>query len=175
MKYIIYILILCSLALVGCSLVHPQLQFKNIYIGYNGLKYSKNKVTIFDDKSSIENSWIGSSLSKEELIQLFNKIDFSRQFLLVYLQGEDGDTTGTIFVENLSYTSDSSLRYINVITSVNVGYPSPKKCTLPKLISYPFVLAVVERPKNDFKVAGSSYVAYSFEDECVRKRTNTFK
>ena len=173
-EYFSCILIFFALVLAGCGLIYPSLQFKNVYIGYNSPKDSKVKIGFFENKSTVEKSWIGSVLSKDELIQLFDRIDFNHQFLLAYIHSEDEDTTGSIFIENLSYTSDSSLRYINVITSVNVGYSSPKECTLPKLTSRPFVLAVVEKPKNDFKIGGTSYVEYSFRDECIRKRTNTF-
>lgn len=132
MKYLIYISIFCVLVLAGCGLIYPSLQFKNVYIGYNSPKTSDLKIAFFENKLAVEKSWVGSTLSKDELIELFNKIDFKHQFLLTYFHGEDGDTTGTIFVENLSYTSDSTLRYINVITSVNVGYPSQKNVLYPK-------------------------------------------
>ena len=101
----------------------------------------------------------------ESAIQLINKIDFNNEFVLIYSFGQRPNASGKIIMNNVRYTTDNkSISSIGV--NVSIGVVDKLKCNISVNVeSYPFIVELVKRPSEPFKLVGGSDAAYNFPDD----------
>mgnify|MGYP003621297122 CR=1 FL=1 len=146
--------LLISLALiVSASACQSAPRYKQVLIGFNGP--STPQTTYFHDAQSAQISWLSRALNTEQLNSLLSQVSFDSQMLVVTAVGERDPVTGRLEVDPLSQNENSLMVYL--LIGVN-------ECTGPHAKSYPFAVAVVDRPVR-FDGIGN-YFHQNFPDGC---------
>ncbi len=128
--------------------------YKQIFSGYNGPEDSQT--SYFSDAESVKTSWLATVLSNEELESILAQVDFKTHLLAVSAVGARKAVTN-VSVEGVSWTRTSAS--ITVFVGV-----ADTTCIGPRPNSYPFVVAVIERPAEYDGL--SSYYHQNFPDQC---------
>lgn len=166
MKLNFALMIMAILQVFGCDANGTHLKSKTIHVGFNGLSkvYTKQ---LYEDKESIENSWLKAALTSGELTQLIEQVDFKNQFVLVYSFGKRPNANGKIVMNYVRYTTDVKSRISSIDTNISIGIADKKDCNINVDVeSFPFIIELVDRPKNGFKLVNGSEQNYNFGDDC---------
>lgn len=143
------------------------LESKTLHIGMNGLN-AHSKKQLYEDKQALENSWLKVALTPSELTQLVEKVDFKKQFVLVYSVGKRHYVTGKITMDRIRYVSNTKYKTSRIDTIVNIGVAGSKECNIKvDVVTFPFIVMLIERPKNQYKLSTASDGQYNFPDGCT--------
>ena len=152
---------------LGCDVNGKYLNSKTLHVGFNGLNVA-SKIQIYEDNKTIENSWLKNALTPNELKQLVGKIDFEKQFILVLSFGKRPNANGKIIINSIRYTTHPQSMFSSIDTNLNIGIADRKECNISiDIESFPFIIELVERPKNKLKLDVGSYGAFNFGDGCA--------
>jgi hypothetical protein len=166
MKFNFALMIIAILQVFGCDANGTHLKSKTLHVGFNGLSkvYTKQ---LYEDKESIENSWLKNALEPEEFRILIEQMDFNKQFVLVFSFGKRPNANGKIIMNYIKHTADVNSKQSNISTNINIGIADKKDCNIiTDIESYPFIVELVNKPKEDFKLIDGGYAAYNFGDGC---------
>lgn len=143
-----------------------KLSSKTLYVGFNGLSEGYKK-QFYENEKSLESSWLKTALAPNQLKQLISQVDFEKQFVLVYSFGKTFNANGKIIMTGIKYSTDISTKISSIGTSKNIGF-FEKKCNISiDIESFPFIVELVERPTNKFKLIAGSDANYYFSDGCT--------
>jgi hypothetical protein len=162
-----YAILLISLLLVSCNMNAKNLDIKPVHIGFNG-SHEFTKMYFFENNATIENSWMKSSLTPDELAQLLSKVDFKKQLIFVYSFGERMAAAGSLKITEMNYIPDPKSNSAGLSVIAYIGITSDKDCALALKKSYPFVVLVIDRDKNGLKFRQGGYTEYNFKDDCSK-------
>lgn len=165
MRFKFLMILLTALQAIACESTSKNLSSKTLHVGFNGLNkfYTKQ---LFEDAKSIESSWLKNALTPTELIQIINQVDFKKQFVLVYSFGERPNASGKIIMQNIKHRSDVNSKTSVIDTIIEIGVVDKEKCNIfLNIQSYPFIIELVQRPKNGFKLINGSEQNYNFPDD----------
>ncbi len=135
----------------------PNANYRQVYTGYNGLKTSK--ASVYLSKDQILKSWIAKAVSKSELDKILSNVDFGSEIMVALNFGKRESATGSTYITDVKY--NSVYKSLNVAGLIGVN---ERDCSKSHQISYPFVLAIAERPPS-FPDYPSLYVQ-NFSDGC---------
>lgn len=165
MKFNFLLIILAVLQAFACDTNGKNLENKTLYVGFNGLS-KVSKMHFFEDKITIQNSWLKYALTAQELTQLINQVNFENQFVLVYSFGKRPNASGKIIMNYVRYTTDIKSKVSSIEANINIGVVDKIKCNISENVeSYPFIIELVERPKESFKLVYGGDTAYNFPDD----------
>ena len=71
MKFKFLFILLATLQAFGCDPNGTHLKSKTLHVGFNGLKESY-EIQLFENKNTLQNSWLKNALTSRELIGGFN-------------------------------------------------------------------------------------------------------
>lgn len=166
MKITSLFIIFSALQVYGCFSNGANLNSKTLHIGFNGLNVV-SKRNIYEDKSSLENSWLKTALKPEEFNSLSKTVDFKKQFIFVFSFGKRPNANGKIIINNIRYTTHPQSKFSSIDINLNIGIADKKECNLMVDVeSYPFIVELVDRPENSLKLDVGSYGAFNFGDDC---------
>src|SRR5450432_2605934 len=148
------ILSLLLISSLSASAQAEPLNFKQLYVGFNGPKAPATFV--FTSQESANSSWLGPALGEQAKLVL-SQVDFSHQVLVAAAVGERSTNTGNVSIQLIEAHQSIVTPY------VRLGVNSPE-CIEPKRPSYPFVLAVIEKLEGLRPVTG--YDHQNFPDGC---------
>jgi len=134
--------------------------YTQVWTGFNGPNIPKTEY--FLDANSARSSWLSKALGSTQLETLLSQISFDTQMLMVSAVGERENITGTLKIQDVNQDEDS----LTVFLLIGVNGPG---CTYPHALSYPFVVAIVDRPTR-FDGLGS-YYHQNFPDGCKPAKT----
>lgn len=139
-----------SLALAAC-LGNKRLQFSSIFVGSKGPEISG--VFFYNSAGDVENSWIKTALTQEELLNVVRAVDFEHQILLAFASGHKNlPSDSSIAITQVIQAGSRDHRTVDV--SVKIG-----RCGSVMKESRLFILAALERPTGS--VRGEGYDAHS--------------
>ncbi|MGB4811298.1 MAG: hypothetical protein WBP13_02285 [Methylophilaceae bacterium] len=161
----------CKKPVAGeATLDGTYLESKTLHIGFNGLSKHRDSEDFYEDKKSLENSWLKVALTPIEMTKLIAQVDFEKQFVLVYVVGERANITGKMSMDRIRYTSDIQSKTSTIEATTNIGYVIKDDCNISDDVrSFPFILQLVERPENGFKIVKPHYGQYDFRESCAIK------
>jgi hypothetical protein len=166
MKFNFVLIMMTILQIFGCAANSTHLESKTLHVGFNG-SIRVNVNTFYENQEAIESSWLKSALTVDELMQLTRHVDFKKQFILVHTFGKRPNANGKIIMNFVRHTTDARSKQSNISTNISIGIADYKKCNIPVSIeSFPFIVELVNRPKEDFKLVDGGYAAYNFGDGC---------
>ena len=122
--------------------------------GFNGP--SNPGTAYFSDAESVKASWLRAALTAKQLEQALSQVSFQRQVLVAVAVGKRENATGALTIDRID--RDSA-----VIPYVLIGV-NDTGCSHSHAASYPFVLAVIDRPKESTPSIG--YFFQNFPDGC---------
>lgn len=160
-------LLLSGFQMWGCN---GQINLKNetLYVGFNGVNnYSKKY--FYENKESFESSWLKNAMPNTEFVRLVQQVDFSKKFILVYSLGQQFNMSGSLSIStNYIPVIQSTYSYSLIGLNANIGTVSKKECNIINDVeSYPFIVALVERPKEHLKFSSGSHANYyAADDRC---------
>lgn len=148
-----------------------KLKSKTLHVGFNGL-ITVNKRQIFEDKLVMEKSWLKSALTLMQWQELIRQVDFEKNFILVYSFGKRSNANGKIIMNRVAYTTHPQSKFSSINISVDIGIAyniaDKKDCnSIIDIESFPFIVELVERPKNRLKLDIGGYTNYNFGDDCT--------
>lgn len=157
--------VLITFALPACTQT-KDIEFKQLAVGFNGPKYPK--VFYFENKNSIDSSWIKSALPMGEYERILSKVEFGRQALVVFAIGERMSASGNVEITRMfQYRGKDFPTNISALVGIRAS-----ECTEKSgFVSYPFVVAVFEKPEN-FQPYGG-FDAGNFSDGCGAEVKNS--
>lgn len=162
MKFKLLLIILAAFQALDCDANGTDLSSKTLHVGFNGLS-EVSKMNFFESKIAVQNSWLKDALTTKELTQMFEQVDFDKQFILIFSVGKRPNLSGKIITNHVKYTVDNQNKQANISTNINIGVVDYEKCNIPVSIeSYPFIVELVERPTEAFKLVYGGYAAYNF-------------
>ena len=162
-----YAILLISFLLVSCDMNAKNLDIKPVHIGFNG-SHEFTKMYFYENNAAIENSWMKSALTSDQISQLMSKVDFKKQLIFVYSFGERMAAAGSIKVTDLKYIPDPESNSAGLSVIAYIGITNDKDCPLATKKSYPFIVLVVDRDKNGLKFRQGGYTEYNFKDDCSK-------
>jgi hypothetical protein len=167
MRFKFLLILLATCQAFGCDANGTHLSSKTLHVGFNGLS-EVSKMNFFENKIDIQNSWLKNALTSKELNQLLEHVDFDKQFILIFSIGKRPNLSGKIITNHVKYTVDNQNRQANISTNINIGVVDYEKCNIPVSVeSYPFIVELVERPAETFKLVYGGYAVYNFpHDGC---------
>ncbi|GAB1597157.1 hypothetical protein PAGU2638_28370 [Lysobacter sp. PAGU 2638] len=112
--------------------------YKQILVGYNGPQESNT--TYFSDPDAVKTSWLSLALTAEQLNSLLTRVDFATHVLAVSAVGEREAVTD-VSLESVMW--DETSISVNVFVGV-----AGSQCSGPRPRSFPFVVAIIERPER---------------------------
>ncbi|MEM7052940.1 MAG: hypothetical protein AAF446_00185 [Pseudomonadota bacterium] len=136
----------------------PNAPFLQLFMAGNG-RATKTTET-FTSREEAAQSWLSRALSTQELESVLNQIDFQDEVLVAYNLGEQGSSTGKIYITDLEIDSDMNVFGINV----NVGVLE-SECDHPPATMFPFALASIERESASTMISSFSGRS-NFGDGC---------
>lgn len=166
MKIKLIMALLTVLQTMACESDTKELSSTTLHTGFNGLN-KVSKVNIFENEPSVRASWLKSALTPIELDKAIKKIDFNKQFILIFSIGKRPNASGKITIDPIKYTTDPNAKIISIDTIINIGVVDYIKCNITASIeSYPFIVQVIERPKEKetFLITKGSHGVYNFPD-----------
>ena len=137
----------------------PNASFKQVFKGYNGPANSSAKA--FSSDVELKESWVAKALNSTELKSILEKVDFNKQIVVALSFGKRETATGTIHISNVKYNTVYKSLTISGLIGVN-----QKDCTENRLESFPFALAIAERPQTISDHPGLSI--HNFPDGCKK-------
>ena len=167
MKFKCALLILTMFQALGCDVNGKYLDSNTLHVGFNGLSEGY-KIQFFEDRKTIENSWLKNALAPSELSRLIDQVDFKKQFILIYSFGKYYNANGKITMNSIKATSDSRYKITSIATIKKISVQFGKDCNFGANIeSYPFIVESIERPNDGFKLIGGSDGNYQFDGGCT--------
>ena len=160
-----YLVSLFALLGVSSCVGVRGVDFTQVHTGYNG---PVNPGTFyFQDRDSLEKSWVRNALTAKEFVEISSKIDFERQMLLAVATGENNIANGPVVIKQIRRVGrkQNSLDVAIRIGGIESG------CDNSSATSYPFALAVLPRQKE-----GNPYGGYSmsyFDNGCAPRKTGS--
>jgi len=118
----------------------PDAEFTQLYKGSNSPKGSK--ALVFKSKSEVIDSWISKSLSRDDLNNILEQVNFENQILVSLSFGKRRNSTGPIYISDVNYNSVHESLDVSGLIGV-----TESTCDEPYADSYPFVLAVAPQPE----------------------------
>ena len=153
-----FLLFLLMSLLSACSDQRP-VKFEQLHRGANGPE--RTGVEYISSEKELENSWIKTAVSEAAYRQLFRRVDFSSQIIVVFSAGATEAFSGKVEILDIyQYTGVESLP-INVLVKLGV---QKDDCRVSR-VSWPVVIAVAERPPR-FQPYGGYDVQF-FQDDCT--------
>lgn len=137
----------------------PNASFKQVFKGYNGPENSSAKA--FNSDVELKKSWVAKALKSTELNSLLNRVDFNKQIVVALSFGKRETATGTIYISNVKYNTVYKSLTISGLIGVN-----QKGCSEKRIKSFPFALAIAERPSTISDYPGFSI--QNFPDGCKK-------
>ena len=148
----------------GCEYFYDskKLEFKTVYVGFNGPDigrdsyYNMQKIYAYSDATSVQNSWLKTALPANALKKIIDATDFKHQFLLIYMS-ESIAVFNSLEIASIRYYNQESRVGLDVFAYRNI---SETKISSLNAMTYPFTIAVVEKPKEpyiDFYPGGSYF------------------
>ena len=148
----------------GCEYFYDskKLEFKTVYVGFNGPDigrdsyYNMQKIYAYSDATSVQNSWLKTALPANALKKIIDATDFKHQFLLIYMS-ESIAVFNSLEIASIRYTNPEGRVGLDVFAYRNI---SETKISSINAMTYPFTIAVVEKPKEpyiDFYPGGSYF------------------
>lgn len=135
----------------------PNAPFAVLHRGFNGPR--QNDALLFRSASDLRDSWVGTALSDEELLQVISRIDFGTEVLGAYAVGEMRNASENLFVTEFGPNEDFGGHSIAVRVGV-VG----EHCDVEESRSYPIVLVKASSNEED---GLNSQSGANFPDQCV--------
>lgn len=154
-RAVITFMVVMSIAACGNQ---KSVKFEQVYSGTNGPMEIGEQY--FSAQVELDNSWIKQSLNSGDYQKLLDQTDFSRQVIVAFSAGEMESFSGKIHIASVyQYTGSKDLP-INLRVKIGVLNSECKVDT----ISFPFAIAIIERPKEFSPVGGLDVT--TFEDQC---------
>lgn len=137
-----------------------EIRFEQVYSASNGP--DRVYVRYFGSPDELRSSWVATKLDVGSYKNLIEKVDFSKQMVLAFGVGKIQSFSGNIAINSVyQYTGVEDLP-MNIRVKLGI---LRNECKLEKF-SFPFVLAIIERPQR--LSAESGYDVSTFTDECPR-------
>ena len=165
--------------LSGCEYFYDnkKLDFKTVYVGFNGPDigrgsyYNMEKIYAYSDAASVQNSWLKTALPANALKKIIDETDFKHQFILIYLS----DTIAvfnSLEIASIRYYNEESRVGLDVFAYRNI---SETKISSINAMTYPFTIAVVEKPKEPYidYYPGGSYFEQNRAGKPEKLQTGT--
>ena len=148
----------------GCEYFYDskKLDFKTVYVGFNGPDisrgsyYNMQKIYAYSDATSVQNSWLKTALPANALKKIIDATDLKQQFILIYMS-ESIAVFNSLEIASIRYTNPEGRVGLDVFAYRNI---SETKISSINAMTYPFTIAVVEKPKEpyiDFYPGGSYF------------------
>lgn len=131
------------------------MSYKQLYAGFNGPQNPDSFA--FASANMANSSWLKSAMG-DHLEQVLSQVDFDHQVLVVAAVGERPTATGKLEIRKID--EHDSIFDPYVLIGVN-----DNECAMPGGRSFPFVIAVVERPKLPPRAHGG-FDYQNFPDGC---------
>jgi hypothetical protein len=163
LRFTIATIAIISLVLSACVKA-KTIEYDQLFEGFNGPR--NPHAFYFESKSSIDNSWIKLSLNKGEYEKLLSKIDFGHQILVAVAVGERESASGAVKITYFRQLTDLKNPPMDISALVGIVGSG---CAKKGLISYPFALAVFERPEK-FQTVGGIDIG-NFDDGCKTEKS----
>jgi hypothetical protein len=148
----LWTLLLITLCAIGCS---DNARHEQLFVGYNGPSLPITEY--FENADSVKSSWVARAVTPTELERVLSRIAFEHEILVVAAVGLR-ETATNVALDGISVWESNA-----ITTYIRVGVIEAD-CSQPRSKSYPFVLAVVERPKK-FNGSGG-YHHQNYPDGC---------
>lgn len=142
----------------------PDANFEQVWTGFNGPE--SGELLILESEESIRNSWISRALGKRELNVILSEVDFKNQIVVAFAIGERSTATGTMYINKVSYNAILESLFVGARVGVNEA-----GCKFLPAKSYPFALAVAERPPQVPASRGNG--VSNFPDGCKQPKSGT--
>jgi hypothetical protein len=151
--------------LLACSPAR-EVEFKQVAKGFNGPK--QFEIYFFENRAEADTSWLKRALPGSRYEQIISQTNFDHQALMAFAIGELPGASGNANIVRISqYQSEDDPLMIEMLIGIKA-----RECKERKgLISYPFVVAVFEKPKN-FRRQSSFYFG-NFDDGCGPESSGT--
>lgn len=163
----------------GCEYFYDnkKLDFNTVYVGFNGPDigrgsyYNMEKIYAYSDATSVQNSWLKTALPANALKKIIDETDFKHQFILIYLS----DTIAvfnSLEIASIRYYNEESRVGLDVFAYRNI---SETKISSINAMTYPFTIAVVEKPKEPYidYFPGGSYFEQNRAGKPEKLQTGT--
>ena len=147
------------LAASGCRDAGPR--YTQVFTGFNGP--SRPQTTYFMDPASAKNSWLNRALGPTELDRVLSQVSFENQMLAVGAVGKREGATG-VKIDHISQREAA----LTVILLIGVNDDG---CGESRSASFPFVLAIVDRPAKFDRTESSFHQNYP--DGCKPPKADT--
>lgn len=154
-KAIFAALMAAALPLSAYDLTQEKIDFKQLHVGFNGPSTAGRY--FFHSPTDLASSWLVSSLGDQTQAML-SQVDFSHQILIVATVGERSTTTGNVSISEIWKFG------AGIVPFVRIGV-NERSCNEPRRASFPFVVAVIEKP-SAFNPNEGGYDNQNFPDGC---------
>lgn len=165
-KNLFYLLLISIVTMLvsGCKYFYDskKLDFNTVYAGFNGPDigrgsyYNMQKFYAYSDATSVEHSWLKTALPANALKKIIDATNFKQQFILIYMS-ESIAVFNSLEIASIRYTNPEGRVGLDVFAYRNI---SETKISSINAMTYPFTIAVVEKPKEpyiDFYPGGSYF------------------
>jgi len=136
-----------------------SIDFKQVLVGANGPRIPG--AFFFERPSEIDNSWLKQALTQAQYERVLHQIDFRKQVLMALALGQRRSASGAIQIVRVARTAWEENPSMDVAARAGVLVGA---CAEQNVVSTPFVLAVIQKPKVFQPVAG--YDIGSYRDAC---------
>lgn len=148
-------LLVALMAMPCLSPADEPLGHSLLLVGFNGPPTASAE--LHRDADAVRASWLGATLTDDELGATLGQIDFGSEALVVVAVGDRANATGTV---NVAHVDRS---FGGVVPLLEVGVNGPE-CDQPKHPAFPFVVLKISKPSDDSATVG--YYVQNFDDGC---------